>query len=295
MKYGIIFAALTLLSYGALAANTLDVGAAAKANMELGVAYMQKGNYAAAREKLERARTQAPNNVSVRSAIALLYDRLGETARADKEFTNALKMAPREPELMNNYAVFLCGHERTAEGVALFEQAATSPTYRTSWAALTNAGRCLRTAKRYDEAEQMYIRALTIKPTHAEAVYQLADLEMAQKKTLVAYQRVARYVAGNVPTPDLLFLGWQAALELQDKVNTSVDRGKDYLYCNAKSGFERIVFQQRLEEKTRAKKPSLDIQGYNFQVPPRHSHECSFEINTRNDKDGNRVCQEIRG
>jgi type IV pilus assembly protein PilF len=212
-----IWLALALLvSAAAIAAETES---AAKANLDLGIAYLQKGNYSSAKDKLERAKQQSPRNVSVRSAVALLYARMGETARADNEFKEALRIAPKEPELLNNYAVFLCGNNRQSEGVALFEQAAASPTYRTPWAALTNAGRCLRNAKRYSEAEAQYNKALAIKPAHAEAVYQLADLEMAQKKTAAAYQRIATYVAANIPTPELLYLGWKAAFELQDKVN----------------------------------------------------------------------------
>jgi type IV pilus assembly protein PilF len=200
-------------------AAQLDVAAAAKANLELGVAYLQKGNLAAARDKIERAREQAPRNVSVRSALALLYARLGEVKRADNEFRDALKMAPHEPELLNNYAVFLCGHERSAEGVELFKQAAASPDYRSPWAALTNAGVCLRNAKRYDEAAEQFNKALAIKPAHAEAIYQLADMELLQKQAAAAYARVATYVAGNIPTADLLYLGWRAATELGDKAN----------------------------------------------------------------------------
>ncbi len=192
---------------------------AAKANLDLGIAYLQKGNLSAAKEKLERAKQQAPRNTAIRGAVALMYARMGETARADGEFREALRMVPKDPELMNNYAVFLCGHERSSEGVVLFQQAAVSPTYRTPWAALTNAGVCLRNSKRYAEAEVQFNKALAIKPAHTEAIYQLADMELAQKNATAAYERVAKYVASNIPTPELLYLGWRAATELQDKVN----------------------------------------------------------------------------
>ncbi len=214
MKIRLVLALLV-----AMAATAAEIDPAAKANLDLGIAYLQKGNLSSAKDKLERARQQDPRSTAVRSAVALLYARLGEIGRADGEFREALRMAPKDPELMNNYAVFLCGHERAAEGVALFRQAAASPTYRTPWAALTNAGVCLRNSNHLPEAEAQFKRALEIKPGHAEAVYQLADLEYAQNKTAAAYDRISRYVAANIPTPELLYLGWRSALDLKDKVN----------------------------------------------------------------------------
>jgi type IV pilus assembly protein PilF len=200
------------------AANNNDT-ASARANLDLGIAYLQKGNLSSAKDKLERAKQQDPKSTAVRSAVALLYARLGEIDRADTEFRDAVRMAPKDPELMNNYAVFLCGHGRGAEGVALFQQAAASPTYRTPWAALTNAGVCLRNDKHYPEAEAQFKRALEIKPGHAEAVFQLTELQYSQNRTAEAYERIAKYVAANIPTPELLYLGWRTAMDLKDKVN----------------------------------------------------------------------------
>lgn len=204
-------------------ARAADVAAAsesaAKANLDLGIAYLQKGNLSAAKEKLERAKQQSPKDTAIRAAVAFLYVSMGDISRADREFKDAQRIAPKDPELMNNYAVFLCGHQRGAEGVVLFEQAASSPTYSTPWAAYTNAGVCERENKRYAEAAQQFNKALAIKPAHAEAVFQLAEMEFGQKNYSAAYERVSRHVAANLPTAELLYLGWRAAIELQDKVN----------------------------------------------------------------------------
>ena len=210
---------LSLALLAAVAATAADISPQAKANLDLGIAYLQKGNLSSAKDKLERARQQDPKSTAVRSAVALLYARLGEIDRADAEFRDALRMAPKDPELMNNYAVFLCGHGRGAEGVTLFQQAASSPTYRTPWAALTNAGVCQRNDKHYPEAEAQFKRALEIKPGHAEAVFQLTELQYSQNRTAEAYERIAKYVASNIPTPELLYLGWRTAMDLKDKVN----------------------------------------------------------------------------
>jgi type IV pilus assembly protein PilF len=195
--------------------------AAADANLRLGVAYMQQGNLAVAKDKLERARTLAPNNVEVKTALALLYSRLGDTPRAESEFRDALRIAPKDPELNNNYAVYLCDHGRAEEGVKRFEQAATNPLYAAPWRAYTNAGVCLRSAKQDGAAEQAFERALQLKPKYSEAIYQMAVLELSQKKAPAAAARIEAYVVSAGGRPDMLLLGWQAMCETRDKLGAA--------------------------------------------------------------------------
>src|SRR5207302_1759161 len=82
-----------------------------------------------------------------------------------------------DPEVVNNYAVYLCQNGRIDDGVRHFEEAAHNALYRTPEAAYTNAGVCLRAAKRDEEARADFGRALQIRPSFAEAAFQLTDLE----------------------------------------------------------------------------------------------------------------------
>jgi type IV pilus assembly protein PilF len=193
---------------------------AAAANMQLGSAYLQQGNLPIAKEKLERAAAQSPRDPQVRGLLALLYSRMGEDARAEDSFREALRYAPADPELLNNYAVFLCSHGRADEGVKRFEQSAANPLYRTPWAAYANAGVCLRGANRGAEAGARFERALQVRPDYAEALVQLADLDMADGHSDRALARVQAFLGRNPPTPDVLLLGWRAASAEHDKVAT---------------------------------------------------------------------------
>ena len=107
----------------------------------------------------------------------MLQDRLGHPDQADKEFKAALSLGPRNPDVLNNYAVYLCRSGRADEGVKAFEEAAHNALYRTPEAAYTNAGVCLRGAKRDTQAAMSFQKALQVKPNFAEAAYQLADLD----------------------------------------------------------------------------------------------------------------------
>jgi type IV pilus assembly protein PilF len=198
------------------AANT-----AASANMQLGAAYLQQDNLPIAKDKLERAVIQNPRDPAIHGLLALLYQRLGEDKRVDSEFRTALNLAPRDPDLLNNYAVYLCGKGRYDEGVARFQEAAGNPLYRTPWAADTNAGVCLRRAGRQAEAASLLQRALQRRSDYAEAVSQLADLEISQGHAAEAYQRVDAFMAANPASAELLLLAWRAATALENKINVA--------------------------------------------------------------------------
>jgi type IV pilus assembly protein PilF len=225
LKRAVLAAAAALLAaLGACASkptvNTLGVPTqkqpynphdAAAYNMQLGLAYMQRGELALAKEKLERAAHEDPHDASVHSALALLDERLGNRDAADEEFKTALRMAPRDPDIRNNYAVYLCRTNRIDEGVRRLLEVARDPLYRTPEAAYTNAGVCLRAAKRYDEAARSLQAALALRPSYAEAVFQMADLELERCQLPQTRARIDAYVANYTATPDLLLLGVRVA------------------------------------------------------------------------------------
>jgi type IV pilus assembly protein PilF len=192
---------------------------AAQANLQLGVAYLRQNNLPVAKEKLERARDQDSRSSAVHSALALLYEKLGDDKRADAEHRTAVNLAPRDPEVQNNYAAFLCAKGRYGAGVERFDEAAANPLYRTPWAAYTNAGVCLRRAGSEGDATQRFDKALAARPSYVEAVVQLADLELAQNKAQAAYQRIDQFLMRNPPSAELLLLGWRAARALNDRPN----------------------------------------------------------------------------
>jgi type IV pilus assembly protein PilF len=190
---------------------------AATYNVQLGVAYLQQGDLATAKEKLERARTQDSRSAEVHSALALLYERLGDDKKADTEYRSAQQLAPDDPELQNNYAVYLCRTGRVDEGVKRFEAAGANRLYRTPWAAYTNAGVCLRSAHRDADAEVHLERALAVRPDYAEALLQLSDLEFSQQRQALARTRIDVFLMRNAATPDLLLLAWRIAGAEQDQ------------------------------------------------------------------------------
>jgi type IV pilus assembly protein PilF len=210
--------ALALAACSSTTSNARKKGDASNYNMQLGMAYLNQGDLGLAKAKLERAVSENPGDPNVHSAMAMLQDRLGHPDKADKEFKTALSLGPHSPEILNNYAVYLCRTGRTDEGVKSFEEAARNALYRTPEAAYTNAGVCLRSAKRDTQATMSFQRALQIRPNFAEAAYQLADLDFNRGELLEARATVDRFTSSFEPTPDLLLLGVRISRKQGDRV-----------------------------------------------------------------------------
>jgi type IV pilus assembly protein PilF len=223
-------AALTVLGASLLGCSTGQQGSqlrgdsrtkaetAGEINKQLGTEYLKKGNLAQAKEKLERAEKYNPRDPEIHSVLAVLYDRLNIPKEVDAHFREAIRLAPKDPQISNNYAVFLCRASRTDEGVKRFLESAQNPLYRTPDSAYTNAGVCLRAAKRYDEASATFARALQIRPNNAEAVYQSVDLEMERGNLVKSREILDKYMGVYDATPDLLLTAVRLTRAQGDRV-----------------------------------------------------------------------------
>jgi type IV pilus assembly protein PilF len=192
--------------------------AAAKTNIQLGTAYLQQGNFPVAKEKLERSLKQNPKDPDVHTSLGWLYDRTGETKLAEQHFREALRLAPDKPDLINNYATILCKNGRVDEGVEKFSSVALSKYYRTPEVALTNAGVCLRNAKRLEDAQVKFAAAIKARPNYSEATVQLAALYVERDLLAEARKVVDTYINAFKPDPDVLFAAVRVARAQKDKL-----------------------------------------------------------------------------
>lgn len=191
-------------------------------NTELGIAYMRRGDLAVAQTKLDRALEENPDDPDVHSARALLFARLQDPKQADREFREALHLAPKNPDFQNNYAVYLCSVGRVEEGVQTFLRAAHNPLYLTPELAYDNAGVCLHSAHKDVAAAQMFADALAIRPNFGQALWQLADLNFSQGKLTQARQEIDAFLASNQETPDLLLLAVKVTRAQGDRLDAAL-------------------------------------------------------------------------
>ncbi len=214
----VIFLIPVLLS--ACAGNTLNNTSggneAAEINMRLGLNYMQRGDYAFALEKLEKALQQDPNLPSAHNTIALLYQRLREVEKAEHHFKKAVDLAPDYSEAQNNYGAFLCQQQRYDEAEERFLIAVENPLYQSVAQAYENAGLCAMQDGDVLKAEGYFRRALQIEPTLSKSLLQMAEISYQQQNYLQARGYVQRFHDAATWTARALLLGIKTETKLGD-------------------------------------------------------------------------------
>lgn len=186
----------------------MDHREAARANTELGAGYIRRGLDEAARDKLERALEQDPRYAPAHATYALLMARMGEDASADSHFRDALKLAPEDPDIRNNYGAFLCARGRVDAAVEQFQRAAEVPGYVGRVTALNNAGLCLRD-RAPQQAETFLRRALSLNAQNPTTLEQLAWVRYRQGEYLSARAFLERYQRVEDASAEALWLAAQ--------------------------------------------------------------------------------------
>jgi type IV pilus assembly protein PilF len=182
---------------------------AAKLNMQLGIAYMQQGNFDVALDKLSKALALDERLPEAHNAIALLYEGTGRPNLAEQHFQRAIALDANYTLAKLNYAQFLCTHGQPAAGEDRFLAIANNPpegSAETASRAYTGAAVCaLATDRR--RADNYLRQALALKPNAGSALYQLANLYYADGDYLKARAFLQRYHAQAGYTPESLWLG----------------------------------------------------------------------------------------
>ncbi len=189
---------------------------AAQANTQLGLTYMQEGNYEMALLKLEKALKLQPDRSQTHEAIAILYEQVGETAKAEKHYKKSLELSPDYARGHNNYGQFLCIMGRFQEAEKEFLLAANNAFYPVPSLPLTNAGLCAMRIPEMAKAEEYFRQALAKDPRFAPALLQMGLISfskgnyMSTRGYIQRYQEVAQYTAES------LWLAIQTEYELGD-------------------------------------------------------------------------------
>ena len=195
---------------------------ASQDNVALGIKYLQTGNRDVAMQKIQKAIQQDPDNADAYMGEALIYNATGDVQRADDAYHLALRKGPNNPQIQNNYAVFLCQHNKAEESEKYFLQAATNPLYNTPEAAYDNAGVCANQVPDPVSAEKFFRRAIEIDPNFPEPLFQMAQLSYNQKKYLQARAFIERF-NGATPqqSPDALLLAMRIEQALGNQMGAA--------------------------------------------------------------------------
>lgn len=237
--------AVAVVSLGALlagCASTADKEQAASVEqraalrLQLASAYYMQDQFAVALAEAEQAVQLVPDNAQVRGMRALIFAALRQPVAAEKDFLYALRLAPHNPELSNNYGQFLCQTGRAAQSLAYFDAALQDAAYGTPELALHNAASCSLLMKDYPRAAGYWLKAERIAPgaaiTYAGLVrvyYQQQDYRQAADY----WQRLGKTATMESQTADVLWLGIKVQHKLGD---AGAEAGLGALLRNHHSG-----------------------------------------------------------
>ncbi len=189
---------------------------AAKVNAELGMGYMQQGDYEVAMGKLKRALRYDSKSASANHYIAELYRRLEKSEDADRHFKMAIKHSVNNSALFNNYGVYLCGEGRVDEARVQFNKVLKNPVYRFPELVYENMGLCMLQNKRIKEAEADLRKALSINPKLQKSLFELAKISLQRNRLFSARAFINRYVENSEPSAESLWLGIEIEKKLKD-------------------------------------------------------------------------------
>jgi type IV pilus assembly protein PilF len=185
--------------------------------LQLAAGYYGQGQYEVALDEIKKAVQADPENADAYGVRALIYIAMGENTLAEDNFQHALKLAPRNADVSNNYGSFLCENGRAAESIAYFDRALQNRSYPSPEKALNNAGSCSLKLKDYAGAERYLLKALELAPDVPATNVNLARVYYVKRD----YQRAGFFI-GRVSqtakmeslTADVLWL----AIKVQHKL-----------------------------------------------------------------------------
>ena len=186
----------------------------AKVHTELGSLYMLDGRFAIALEEARIALAVDSGYAPAYNLLGLTHMGMNEPGLAEENFRRALRLAPGDPEINNNFGWFLCHNGREKDSIGYFLTAAKNPLYPTPTKPYTNAGICSLRQKDDKAAEDYLLIALRLSPTNTQALYWLSDIAYRKGRLTEARQWATDIEKMMEPTAELVWL----ALRIERKL-----------------------------------------------------------------------------
>jgi type IV pilus assembly protein PilF len=193
----------------------------ASIRLQLAIGYYQEGKLDIALDEVKQAIAADPESADAHGVRALIYTGLGEYALADGNYQRALRLAPKHPDLANNYGAFLCQQGgKPAQAMAYFVSALKNPAYQTPVSALVNAGNCSLKTRDYAGAERYLLEALRYAPDQAAASAGLARAYYERRDYVRAgffINRLTEVAKLDTLSADALWLAMRVQHKLGDR------------------------------------------------------------------------------
>ncbi|HZZ94434.1 MAG TPA: type IV pilus biogenesis/stability protein PilW [Usitatibacter sp.] len=206
----------TVESHPVTDSTAADATRRAQVHTALAGEYFARGNFRVALDETRLAVKDDGNYMPAYNMQGLVYMELREDVPAREAFDHALRLAPNNPEVLNNFGWFLCTRGDSDRAVDMLKRATADPMNPTPEKAMLSLGLCYRRMNRNADAEQSLRRAVMIRPELIGALYNLAILTYERGAYDDADNYLNRYMRIAQPNLDGLVLGVKIARARHD-------------------------------------------------------------------------------
>lgn len=158
------------------ASDETDTAKRARTRLELASAYFTRGQLTTALDEVKLALVADPNMGDAYNLRGLIYAGLGDDRLATESFERALQINPADGDAMHNYGWFMCQQKRYNEAEAMFQRAISLPNYFGTSRTLLTSGICQAYAGKWAEAEATLLRAYERDPQNPATATNLAEV-----------------------------------------------------------------------------------------------------------------------
>ena len=190
----------------ATSSDQTEVQKRAAIRLQLAVGYYERRQLQVALDEIKQALSIYADYAEAYGMRALIYMDMGETRLAEENFTRALGLAPKNPDLSNNYGWFLCQNEQGAKAMPYFEAAFTNRNYQAPAKALNNAGLCSLKMKDRKAAEQHFAKAFQYDPSNPVTNGNLAKIYYDREDYERARFYIKRVIQAEILAADVVWL-----------------------------------------------------------------------------------------
>ena len=219
MKKIIVLLFFILLQSCATQSSSPDQAKLSQQQLRQALGYFKSQKLPKAQLSINNSLKSNPENPQAHHVAGLIYQRLGLSGQARDHFEQAIKLAPSDAVVRNNFGNFLCSRGNFNAADENFSFAATQAGNPKPEIAYTNAGLCALRAKNSEKAKHYFEQAMQTNPGQTTALYQLARLHLDANKPLVANTLLEQYSHHSQDTAKTLLLKAQIEQSLGNPEN----------------------------------------------------------------------------
>ncbi len=155
---------------------------AARARLNLGLAYLDEGDFVQAQKNLTQALCYAKKDYQVLQGMALYQHYIGAYNAAAYYYQQALNQNALDAGIINNYATLLCQLGEYNDAQKQYTNAISLQDYRYLADSLENSGYCFLQSGDRANAQRMLLQALVKEPNKGENILLIAERYIKQQR-----------------------------------------------------------------------------------------------------------------